>query len=245
MKWGDIMINIAICDDEQIYLDKIYSYVNSFFSQNNIISSIYMYKNGTDLLRDCNKKIFDILFLDIDMPEVSGIEIANEIRKFNSDIILIFCTNIDSFVFQTIKFSPYRFVRKSNLISEIQELLDSLQKKIAKESVYFIANKNDIPIKLKVTEIIYFESFRHCIDIHYKNDILKTSITLDNLETDYGELGFIRIHKSYLVNYRYIYDLDVGNKSIILDDKNQLTISRYRINSVTKLYMKFTGGDIK
>ena len=42
MKWGDIMINIAICDDEQIYLDKIYSYVNSFFSQNNIISSIYM-----------------------------------------------------------------------------------------------------------------------------------------------------------------------------------------------------------
>ena len=65
-----------------------------------------MYKNGTDLLRDCNKKIFDILFLDIDMPEVSGIEIANEIRKFNSDIILIFCTNLDSFVFQTIKFSP-------------------------------------------------------------------------------------------------------------------------------------------
>ena len=62
MKWGDIMINIAICDDEQIYLDKIYSYVNSFFSHNNIISSIYMYKNGTDLLRDCNKKYLIFYF---------------------------------------------------------------------------------------------------------------------------------------------------------------------------------------
>ncbi len=239
------MINIAICDDEQFYLDKLNTCISDFFEQNNILHNILLYNDSGGLLRDCNKEIFDILFLDIDMPKFTGIEVANEIRKYNSDIILIFCTNIDSFVFQTIKFSPYRFIRKSNLNTEMMEVLDSLQKKIAKESVSLRTTKDDTSFKIKVTEIVYFESFRHCIDIHYKNDILKTNIPLDKLEFDYSDLGFIRIHKSYLVNYRYIYDLDIRNKLIVLDDKSKLMISRYRINSVKKLFMKFTRRDIK
>lgn len=239
------MLKIAICDDEPIYLEKLQHCIQAFFTEKRVVYVVDLYDNSSNLIKRLDKESPDILFLDIDMPGVSGIEIANRLRKYNTDVILIFCTNIDSFVFQTIQYAPFRFIRKSKLETELPEVLDALQKKMAKESVFLTVVQNYMEYSIKVTDVMYFESFRHCIEIHYQDQVLKTNIPLDSLENEYGSLGFIRIHKSYLVNYRFIYDLDFQKKTAVLDNGSRLLMSRRRMDLVKKLYMNFTRSDLE
>lgn len=130
------MSNIAICDDEQLYLDKIAKTIRKFFSTNNIEHVVKLF-DGVDknLIMNVLSE-FDIIILDIDMPNITGIEVADQIRKYNEDVIIVFCTNVESLVFQTIKYAPFRFIRKSKLNEEMLELLESLKNKLAKESVF-------------------------------------------------------------------------------------------------------------
>lgn len=107
------MITIFICDDDNIYLNKLEEYFYKFFEENSLNYELKAFTDSKVLLQSIKKKICDILVLDIDMPEINGIEIAKYIRNFNSDITLIFITNMEHLVFESVKYTPYRFIRKS------------------------------------------------------------------------------------------------------------------------------------
>lgn len=231
------MIQIAVCDDEDIYLQKIFEYMKKFFSKNKIESNISLYKNGNMLIKSCMRNHFDIVMLDIDMPEINGIDTAEQIRKLNGNMLLVFITNMEHLVFESIKQSPYRFIRKQLFDTEMNEFLISIQRKFAADTIYYKSFLNGELISVCIYDILYFESFGHKIFIHTADNIFRVCDTLENIAQKYMPLGFIRIHKSILVNYRYIFE--ISNKSVLLDNEVTLPVSRHRINDVKKSYLFF------
>ncbi len=233
------MLRIAITDDDALYIEKLQNYFETFFTEHAVEHEIRVYTSGKALINDCTKQMYDVLVLDIDMPELSGIEIAEKIRRRHSNAVLIFVTNMEQLVFESFKYTPYRFIRKSKIEVEIPELLQSLQNKFASESMVYQFSLDGETKRIKLTEILFFESFKHDILLHdcYGYEY-RISEPLNSLLKKYENAGFIRIHKSYLVNYRYIYE--IKRNSVVLDSKDELPLSKNRITEIKRQYANLT-----
>jgi DNA-binding LytR/AlgR family response regulator len=236
-------IRVAVCDDEDIYADKIAKITACFFETCNIDFHIEKFSSGGNLLLYNRTAKFDLILLDIDMPDISGIESAEKIRSINEDIPIVFITNLDNFVFEAIKFAPFRFIRKKFLAEEMAEMLAAFRLKFSNNSVYLdVFDENERNFRLRAIEIVYFESFGHSIVIHHPKGVFSAKTTMNELEKEYKHLGFLRIHKSFLVNFRYIYEIADG--CAVLDDKTKLTISRYRQKDTRNEFLSRTRGEI-
>lgn len=232
------MIRIAICDDEQPMVDALKKRFDDFFKNDNMEYEINLYTNGNQLLEDNNKNPYDVLFLDIDMPQIDGIKVAKNIRNVNSNMIIIFVTNKENLVFQSIKYSPFRFIRKDNLDEDIRELFFALKEKIILDNIQYEVIINGKIKFLTVSKIVYFESFRHNIIAHYFDaTTYNIKESLSNLSDKFGKYGFIRVHKSYLVNYRNIYVINSNN--LKLDTNENIPISRFKRQEIQTKYKVF------
>lgn len=232
------MIKIAICDDEQPMVDALKKRFDDFFKNDNMEYEINLYTNGNQLLEDNNKNPYDVLFLDIDMPQIDGIKVAKNIRSVNSNMIIIFVTNKENLVFQSIKYSPFRFIRKDNLDEDTRELFFALKEKIILDNIQYEVIINGKIKFLTVSKIVYFESFRHNIIAHYFDaTTYNIKESLSNLSDKFGKYGFIRVHKSYLVNYRNIYVINSNN--LKLDTNENIPISRFKRQEIQTKYKVF------
>jgi DNA-binding LytR/AlgR family response regulator len=236
-------LRIAVCDDELFYTDKISKIVECYFTTAGLPFEIKKFSSANDMFAYGRAAGFHLIFLDIDMPDISGIKAAEKIRDISENIPIVFVTNIENFVFEAIKYTPFRFIRKKFLADEMAEMLAAFKNKHKNDSVFLDAfDENERVLRIKATDVFYFESFGHSIDIHCGSGVLRAKQTLNDLEEKLRDLGFLRIHKSYLVNFRFIYEITAG--FAVMDDKSKLTISRYRAKDVKNKFMKFTRGEI-
>jgi DNA-binding LytR/AlgR family response regulator len=237
-------LKIAVCDDEEIYTDKITKIVECYFRAAQLSCKITKFSSANDMFVYSRAAGFDLILLDIDMPDISGIKAAEKIRDISENIPIVFITNMDNFVFEAIKYTPFRFIRKQFLSDEMSEMLAAFKNKHNNDSVFLDAfDENERAKRIKAIDVCYIESFGHTIDIHHNKGILRVKQTLNDLEKQLSDLGFIRIHKSYLVNYRFIYEIADG--FAVMDDENKLAISRYRARDVKNKFMKFTRGEMQ
>jgi len=225
-------MKIAICDDEQVIVNRLKQYVSDFFKKKEIEIELHTYNDGNILLADSEKILFDVLLLDIEMPSISGMEIADSIREENEYVNIIFITNRDDLVYDSLKFTPLRFIRKSRLENELDEALITLVKKVESKNIYYDFITDEGKINLNISEILYIEVYDHKLVIRLKDRAIDTKGSLNKLEKELKNKGFIRIHRCYLINFRYIYS--INTKDVILDDKTSLPLSRYKLNE-TKL----------
>ena len=131
------MIRIAIVDDEQIILNSIHKKIQDILNELNIEFEIQDFTSGKTALKEITEKVFDIIFLDIDMPDVSGMTIAKKIRIQEENLEIVFITNKDELVYDAIKVVPFRFIRKSRFDEEIQEALhEFIAKSNSRKSFY-------------------------------------------------------------------------------------------------------------
>ena len=130
------MIRIAVVDDEQIILNSIHKKIERILYDLNAEFEIQDFTSGKTALKEITEKVFDIIFLDIDMPDISGMTIAKKIRM-QENLEIVFITNKDELVYDAIKVVPFRFIRKSRFDEEIQEALhEFIAKSNSRKSFY-------------------------------------------------------------------------------------------------------------
>ena len=239
------MTKIAIVDDEKTFLQMYEKEILILFNEFDFKCEINTYSDSVAFRKENEKIEYDLVFLDIDMPGISGMQIASELYKSNHNTTLIFVSNHSNFVFEAFRYSAYRFIRKDNLISDTTEAVCSFCNAFKTKENYItldLENKKDILINL--SGVKYFFSIRH--DLYFYNDRKDTcrlairSYTLDDLENMLKEKGFIRIHRTYLLNYLYVYQ--IRSEKILLKDKSELPLSRGRYDIVKKMYQKLING---
>lgn len=232
------MMRIAVCDDEEKFLSAFSNFIEEVIEKNKYNMSFNSYSNVSLFLNDHEQTAFDIVFLDIEMPELGGFQCVERLRRFNEDVIIIFVSNHENYVFQSFLFRPFRFIRKSHFYNEAEEALESSAKLYyEKNRVYNVASEIGM-ISVKVADIMYFDVYSHSVFMHMKNKKIIVKKTLQEVENELSSLGFIRTHKSYLVSFRHIYSVRTGY--VTLDNSEVIPMSKHRIKEVKEKMIYFT-----
>lgn len=229
-------MHITICDDQPRDRKQITDLLNHIADTLRTEFIISEYDNPDDLFASFEQATPDAILLDINMPNEDGITIANTLGIQYPLLPILFVTNHDNMVFEAVKCSPFRFIRKSHLQEELSEAIPALTAKLANETFLFDIRNGSSTIKCQITDIIYIESSRHYLDIYMTNGVYHIRAKMSDYDKRLTDYGFVRIHVGYLVNVRYIYQL--SSKGVLLDNKKLLPISRDRIDEIKLQYTR-------
>ena len=233
------MINIAICEDneQQLQINKYYIEQWAKSQQQNL--NILTYKNAESFLFDWEYEVnIDIVFLDIRMEEISGIDLAHHIRKKNPDIDIIFISGEKEHILEGYKVQAFNFILKPIKKEEIFESLNIwLSRRRLREGDYLIVKKGKNFLKLNYNDIYYLICFDHYIDIHTKQEVITFKQKISEIEQKLPSSQFCRCHRSYIVNLKYIDQ--IVKSEIILDNGVKIPVSKSRANITSKAFVNY------
>lgn len=205
-------------------------------------SFIYEYSTGETLIQD-EENDLDLLFLDIQLPGISGNKASEIMKKKNKDLILVFVSGIYLPTPESFCVQPYRYLLKQSNPSEIQRELGTIltYTKEQKGKKYFIAEDDGMYQKIDIDEILYFSIIRRGCEIHILQNgtgkILRTRKRIQEIEEELRREYFCRIHKSFLVNPRYI--TEVKKSEIKMDNNEILSVSKARRKTFEDMFAEY------
>lgn len=218
------MYRIVVCDDEKEILNYILQKVEAGFGQSVLSVSCMAVSDARELVELLQNEPIDIIFLDIDMPFFSGLDIAKMITEKGLRTLLVFVTSYDALVYQTFAYRPFAFIRKSFFQEEIGDIIRRLEQELLSWREELFLQKTQEIVRIFVEDIYYIEASGNYIDIYTKNGIERYRATLVNMENELKGRSFLRCHKGYLVNIRHISRMK--NNEIELTDGSRLPVGR-------------------
>ncbi len=238
-----MQIKIALCDDDQNALPIIAGAADSAFRAKGIQPEIIRFSSGRELLESLEKVRYHIVLLDIEMPGMDGISVGRVIRDRGDNTPIIFVSECESRVFESFLIQPLGFVRKSNFLNDIAAVADLYIKTSTQESnsEYLEFATRSGMLTLKSKQIRYIEGSRNYQMLYTTSgpDPIEVKMTMDKLEAMTQDQGFIRIHKGYLVNFRFIQRIQTSQ--LTLQDGTVLPIGRSKMGEVKSRYLSLIG----
>lgn len=231
------MLRIAVCDDEEHLLREFCPCIEKTFLAYDSPALVKGFSSSSEFWQAQLCCSFDMVFLDIDMPEIDGISLGKKLQKSAPDTTILFLSGHEEKVFETFAVSPLRFIRKSHFFDEIEEAVSaflSLQKKAVKQSL--VVSAQGSLISVPVDEILYVECWAKIQNIVTVSRNIEIRSTLKELNSKLDGLGFLQPHKGYLVNYRYISSIREGE--LVLKNNSRIPISKYRYKDLKKEYLR-------
>lgn len=230
-------MRILICDDNIETADYLKKFIISYFLRCNYsIPEIICYQNGKDLLND-QKKI-DILFLDIELPDINGIELGNKIKALNPNTIILVITAYMDYLDDAMRFRVFRYIPKPfNKLKLSQNLTDALQHYNSLNSSVAIETKSHV-YTVNTKDIIAVESTARKVTIYTTSCNYLSIHKIDYWENHLPSNTFVRTHRSYIVNLAHVTDF---NKSCINVTGNKLKVylTERKYTFFKKAYMLF------
>lgn len=238
------MIKIAICDDEELYLGKMKMMIEQLLIYHQVESfQIDTYRSGVALCKEIlllNQ--YKIIFLDINMKRMDGIKTAEYIRKVNREVFLVFVTAYVDYAVAGYKVEAIRFILKDMIHKMLPECIETVLQRIQYQDRRIGYTFTEGYIELSIDKISYIENRRHMQTFYISGTCpIQYHIysKLDDIEADLTDYGFIRIHKSYLVNIRFV--VDVGNYKVKLKNGDWLPVPREKFRAVKERYYEMIG----
>ncbi|SHO49122.1 LytR/AlgR family response regulator transcription factor [Anaerocolumna xylanovorans] len=239
------MLKIAICDDIKEYNKNMEKYIMRYGQENHVEVKIQSYCSGEYLLMFYHKKKYDIIFLDFEMPEMNGLEVAKKIREIDNQVSLIFCTAY--FTLPNIQ-SGYDveatdFLKKPVFYKKLETILSNIyhRKLTNKEEKLVIKNKDGI-FTIQISDIIFIETINKNILIHTTKEKIYCYKKMYDFENILVNQRFYRCHNSYLLNLDYIDKLT--DSSAILTTGHIVSVSKYKRKQLIKKIAEFLGESV-
>ena len=201
------MLNICLCDDDMKIIDYYSMVINKVLNKNNFEFNIEKFTSGENLLfeLDGNYNKFSIIIIDILMKKISGIEVAKILRSNGYNAIIIFLTTSKEYAIDSFEVEPLNYILKKDnykfedvILKAARRTTEEANKKI------IISTKTQYKI-INFDKIIYIESFNKKVILHKLNsDTDHINNSLNDIYLRIKEFGFVQIHKSYVVNIKYV-----------------------------------------
>lgn len=249
LKWRERiqpMINILLCDDDSSFLNLETKLIGKYMNANRYHYAIEAFSSGIDLLKKGEElEKYDIIFLDVDMKQLNGLDTAKQIRKISKQVTIVLVTAYYHYVLEGYKVKAYLYVLKdeATLFQSLTECFDTYisERKLMECTREFPFREGKK--KIAVGSIVYVESELHYLFffVYDEERLIRFSMKgkLDDMQEKLNGFSFCRIHKSILVNLRYVKN--VQRYRVQLSDNIELNVSQSRYMQVVQDYMDYRG----
>lgn len=215
---------IAVCDDEQIFIDDVVAKLKEQSEQ----CEISEYTSGEELLDSLLD--FNIIFLDIEMMGINGINTAFSLREQKYDGMIIFLTSHTEFMPDAFKVKAFRFLDKPLDNEKFIEAFSEAKKEILNMEHILLSDRSGKKVYLKLTDIVYLEAYGDGTYIYGKTgSVYDTDRPLKYWKEQIGSEHFYQIHKSYIVSYLYVSTILKSDQVVMKVVERPLDISRRNV----------------
>lgn len=246
------MITAAICDDEQAMLDYLYEHISAEFKRQGTDIQIGKFTSGKDFLNAHKARSFDVVFLDIRMPDIDGFDVATELRKLSEKVYIIFITTENTLVYDSFSFQPFDFIPKAPpseinsdgsmefLVRRISNVITRLLAQILSDATVCLPLPYNQKITVNTSNIQMIQSVRNYAEyVITGHEPVRVRAKLDDIESELDKHLFARLHKSYIINMCYIKDIDSRNMMVKLRDGMIIPISKTYKRDFEAAYISF------
>lgn len=230
------MLRLAICDDEKIYRNDLHKIISTELDLSGIQYHISEFSSGEELLSGIKEHDCQIIFLDIEMKELDGVNTAKMLRKQKNPALIIFVTSHPDFVFQGYEVRALNYIMKPYEPEKIKAVLGAAldELEITSEKYYVIEQRNG-QIRIPLSSIKYFTSDKRIIHMVADDAAYDFYDKLSDIEARLPD-AFVRIHNRHLIHLKYLERID-GNFAIV--GQEALPISRSCRSSLSIAFAKY------
>lgn len=238
------MVTIGICDDELDVRDAIRESVIESMKEDSTEYEIREFCKGEDVIKYISSdNEIDILFLDIQMDGLDGMETARKLREYDRTTEILFVTSIENKISEAFEVRAFRFIKKPVQHEVIEKNLKECVIEIARKRGCFLKIKTETGFrKIYSRDIVYIEVLNRMVKIYSKEGNFEYRGTLKEIMDNLEKQIFVQCHRSYVVNIIYIKE--IGNKDIIMKDGSIVPISRSKYKEVMNRYFWSVGEDV-
>ncbi len=234
-----LYVTVAVCDDEAFAAQVVADAASHCLEKRGVHAKVEVFSRTRDLVLELDRGSFDLVLLDIEMPDVDGIQLGRVLRETGVKTEIIYVSNNESRVFEALPVRPLAFVRKSCFSDDMQSAMTAFVRQRRHDST-------DRVITLKmhrsmgtfaIDTISYVEAHRRDKILHLADGRCERVLTtLEEMEEKLVPLGFCRVHKGFLVNLAYVRRMGTSELHV---GEDEIPIGRSRVEAVRLAYMNY------
>lgn len=224
------MLQIALCDDEALLLTQLRTMIEEYMEDKHIAFHTVSFLRGEQLLQD--NRHFDLVFLDIKMAGMNGMETARILRQNGGDFMLVFVTALQDYVFDAFEVEAANYLLKPLSREKLCQVLAKAVKHVLEESKpYLTVCQGQRFDKLHFSEIQYCEAQNHSVWIYTVKGIFPYGGRIEQLEKELNE-NFFRCHRGYILNLAFLQSYH--DNFAFLTSGEKLPVAKRRQTAFTK-----------
>jgi len=228
-------MKIAICDDNHIERSYIKEMINDMSLKSEV--TISDFDNGTELINSHNINHYNIILMDVDMPERTGVEIGKLLRLSDSKTILIFITSFPQYAIEAYDCNAFHYILKPVNKTKFEQVLNkAIQTILTSVATIQLHTQKGIQV-INVSEIYYVEYLDRKMVYHTKNDSISVKDSVTNILDMLLQYGFCQTHRAFIVNMSKIKKI-IPNEAV-LDNGKSVMISFRKQKEVERIFTKF------
>lgn len=231
-------MKIVVCDDNLNIISEIKEMLNEYSAIKNVTLEISAFDNGKAVL-DSNDN-YNIAILDVEMPDMNGIALGEELRKRNKQIVLIYLTAHSQYLDSALNLNAARFFEKPIDKDRFFSGIDNALERIDNTTINFFIRDDKTQVRVTAESIIYIEISHRKTKVVTEDKTYFTTHTLDYFKDKLVSSIFAQPHKSYIINFNFITAYERGE--IVLDSRYKIPISRSKQTEFHKSFVRFMEG---
>lgn len=236
------MINIAIVEDEAMYAKQLEEFLHQYGEENGETFDITIYSDGDQVVHKY-KSQYDILLMDVEMKFMDGMSAAEEIRKVDTEVVIIFITNMAQYAIRGYAVDALDYVLKPvSYFAFSQRLNRAISRMKKREQKVITVNIKGGTVRINIANIYYIESQGHNLILHTILGNYESPGTMKDIEEKLSEMDFCRGNKGYLINLQHVDGIQDG---CALVKGEQLLLSRSRKKEFMEALTKYWGEVVK
>ena len=235
------MLLIAVVDDDPQDAAQLKECVEKYCAMNDQTVMIHVFQDGLDLIRSTENH--DIVFLDIQMGKLDGLETARFIRKINKDTILVFVTNMAQFAIKGYEVDALDFILKPASMASIVYVMDKAVKRLdgGGTKTQFSLKTSDGTISLSANDITYVEVFDHNLVYHTTRGEYTVRGRLSDVIEKLSPDRFVMCNRSFIVNLRHVSNVTAD---YLMIGDTRISVSKSHRKELMKRFSSFLGDSL-
>lgn len=204
------MIRIAIVEDEASYAEQLKEYLRRYEKEQSETFQITIFSDGDQIVHKY-KSDFDIILMDVEMKFMDGMSAAEEIRKVDTEVVIIFITNMAQYAIRGYAVDALDYVLKPvSYFAFSERLKRAIERMHRRESKCIMVNIKGGTVRLNIANIFYVDSQGHTLILHTILGNYETTGTMREMEEKLKDLNFCRGNKGYLINLQHVDGIQDG-----------------------------------